>query len=65
MKICAQNPSNGEYSICGDAWDAPDTEDDVAPFRFAKPQERITCNICMDSIRFIQAHYTRSGKLKF
>lgn len=65
MKICAQNPVNSEYSLCGDAFDAPDTEDDVEPFKFVKPQERVTCIICLCAIRNILISYTRNGKLKF
>lgn len=32
MKICAQNPANPEYSLCGMAEDAPETEDDEEEF---------------------------------
>ncbi len=62
MKLCAQNPANYEYSLCGDAFDAPDTESDVEPFRFAEIGEQITCEKCVKCIQDIHRCYTAGGR---
>lgn len=55
MKRCAENPAQGEYTLCGVAWDAPDSEDDVEPFVMAKDDESITCLLCCRVIRIVKA----------
>ena len=40
--------TNGEFTLCGDAWDAPDSEPDWEPGEFRKPKSRIiTCAKCV------------------
>lgn len=56
MKVCAPNPnSGGEYSLCGDAFDAPDTEDDVEEFRIGESGDLVTCPKCREAILEIKA----------
>ena len=62
IKICAVMPMQAEYSLCGDAFDAPDTEDDVEPFELAKPGNVVTCEKCRDIIREIRDTYPRGFK---
>ena len=64
MKRCAQSPAQPEFSLCGDAWDAPDTEDDVEPFRFAERGETVTCEKCRGIIDKIRESYPRGYKLR-
>lgn len=63
MKFCAQAPSQPEYSLCGDAFDAPDTEDDVEPFEFAKPGQVVTCEKCRLAIHRIREAFPRGFKV--
>lgn len=65
MKLCAQHPLQPEYTLCGDAFDAPDTEDDVEPFTFAVYGEKVTCAKCRLAIAFIYEIYTPKGKAKW
>lgn len=63
MKVCAPAYINGgEYSLCGDAFDAPDTEDDVEPFRLAEVGQTVTCEICKQIIREVRDAYPRGYK---
>lgn len=62
MKLCAQAPLNPEFSLCGDAEDAPETEDDVEPFRFAGEGETLTCEACMQIIKHVRLDYTHRFK---
>jgi hypothetical protein len=64
IKRCIQNPLNGEYSLCGDAFDAPDTEDDVEPFRFAEVGEYANCKHCLDLVHFIRHGVTPKGRIR-
>jgi len=64
MKRCAQMPNNSEYSLCGDAWDAPDTECDVEPFRFVERGETVTCSKCREIIDKIKQSFPKGYKLK-
>lgn len=61
MKICAQKPNQPEYSLCGDAYDAPETEDDVEDFSIATPGQRVTCEDCKSAIQEIYTNYTIGG----
>lgn len=62
VKRCATMPWNAEYSLCGDAFDAPQTEDDVEPFELVKPGETVTCEKCRMTIRKIRSEYPRGFK---
>ncbi|UUV44556.1 hypothetical protein RCMOTHERGOOSE_46 [Rhodobacter phage RcMotherGoose] len=67
MKICAQNPIQPEFTLCGDAFDIADTEapdDDIEPFTFAVPGQKVTCEQCLRAIAFIHEIYTPKGKVK-
>jgi len=64
MKICAQNPANPEYSLCGMAEDAPETEDDEEEFEFSRFGIRVTCADCLNVIRNIHETYTQKGYTK-
>lgn len=64
MKICAQHPLQPEFTLCGDAFDAPETEDDVEPFKFAVPGDKVTCEHCRRAIAFIHEIYTSGGKAR-
>lgn len=63
MKRCAQMPNNGEYAVCGYAFDAPDT-DGAEPFEFAEKGQRVTCNDCLSIMEELRATYSPSGKVK-
>lgn len=63
MKICAKMPNNYEYSLCGDAFDAPQTEDDVEPFKLAETGDVVTCDKCRKIIREVRDSYQRGFKL--
>lgn len=39
----------GEFTLCGDAFDAPDTEADVSSFRKAKSRT-VTCPRCVERV---------------
>jgi hypothetical protein len=64
MKLCAQNPIQGEFTLCGDAFDINAVDGDVEPFEFALPGQKVTCEACLRSIAFIHEIYTPKGKLK-
>lgn len=64
MKLCASNPIMGEYTLCGFAFDAPQTENDVADFEFAVKGQTITCESCRFVIEQIYKSYTINGKVK-
>lgn len=65
MRICVQNPVNPEFSLCGDASDAAQTEDDSEEFRFAfEKLERVSCEKCLSIIEEIYTFYTLTGRLK-
>ncbi len=61
MKICAESPSNREYSLCGNAYDAPDDPmlEDMEAFKFADEGETVTCEECTRVIRHIRLDYTQ------
>ena len=63
-RICAQNPINGEYTLCGDAFDIEQTEEDEEPHRHSQPGERLTCEQCKTAIRELFETYTYNGKHK-
>ena len=63
MKRCAQNPMHPEYTLCGDAFDAPETEG-IEPFTFAVPGEAVTCDKCCKAIAYIYEIYTPKGKVR-
>lgn len=51
---CATSPSNAEYSLCGDSWDAFDSGDAEEPFEFAEDGQTINCEECCKVIREIK-----------
>jgi hypothetical protein len=61
VKICAESPSNSEYTLCGNAFDAPDDPllDDMEPFKFAAPGQTVTCTECKRVIDNVRASYPR------
>lgn len=61
-KICSFHPLQPEFSLCGDAFDAPDTEDDVEPFELASNGETVTCENCREAIKAIRDSYPRGYK---
>ena len=66
MKLCATDPLNGEFTLCGDAFDICETRDgaDVEPFRFARIGETVTCERCRVVINTIRLEYPKGYKLK-
>ena len=62
-KLCAEDPLQSEYSLCGNAFDAPDDPMcNVEPFDFARPGQTVNCNECLHSIASIKLHYTPKGR---
>lgn len=45
-RICATNPVQPEFSLCGDAFDGFDSGDLDEPVALAETGERITCERC-------------------
>ena len=66
MKVCAVNPLMGEYSLCGDAFDAPDDpECDTPTFILAtRPGQIVTCEGCLKCIQELRARYTDKGRVR-
>ena len=62
MRVCAENPTQGEYSLCGDAFDIADDDDEAEPFRMAKIRDRVNCEQCLRVIRTIKVGYTNAGR---
>lgn len=50
-----ESPINGEYSLCGRAYDDDESDDRDGPPVFAKVGERITCAECLTIIRFCKS----------
>lgn len=44
------NPSNSEYTLCGDAWDG--NEDDGYTESVRVDDQRVTCPKCVEVIRY-------------
>lgn len=63
-KLCATNPIQPEFSLCGDAYDAPETEDDVEPFDFAYEGQTVTCVNCRHVIDTLREQFPRGYKYK-
>lgn len=67
-KLCAQNPVQPEFTLCGDAFDIISTEapdEDIEPFDFAVGRgDKVTCEHCLRAIAFIYEIYTPKGKVK-
>lgn len=66
MKICAHNPVNAEFSLCGVAFDAAETENEVdAKYVLAtEAGESVSCGDCKLVINEIYSTYTQTGRLK-
>jgi len=65
VKTCAHNPAQSEYSLCGVAFDAPETECDVQEFEFSNETgDKVTCEDCLRIIEELFESYTRKGRLK-
>lgn len=64
MRICGEDPSNPEYSMCGFAFDAPYTEDDCELFELSDGRKAITCCDCKERIQAIYRTFTKSGRLR-
>lgn len=64
MKICAESPSNPEYSLCGNAFDASEDPmcEDMEPFRFAKVGDVVSCKECRRVIVDVRICYPRGFK---
>lgn len=59
MATHMSNPTNGEYSLCGEAWDGEDGAQELA---FAEAGQIVTCNGCRTVIDACKA-VTRSYRL--
>lgn len=65
MKICAHNPAQPEFSLCGIAQDAPYTEEDVEDFKLADEEGvNVTCSECRSILADLFETYTKTGRLK-
>lgn len=62
-KLCADDPLQGEYSLCGNAFDAPDDPmGDVEAFDFARPGQTVNCDECLRAIAEIKLRYSPKGR---
>lgn len=64
MIICAGNAASSDYTLCGMASDAHETDEDCAEFRFAGIGENVTCEECLRVIRDIHKSFTPTGKAR-
>lgn len=67
MKVCATSPLQGEFTLCGDAFDMDETDvgkDEFEPFRFGRPGDRVNCIHCLRAISAIHERYTLNGKIR-
>ena len=64
MKLCAQNPLQSEFTLCGDAFDINAVDDEIEPFRHAEIGEYVTCKQCLKLIEHIHLHITQRGRIK-
>lgn len=60
VKRCAEDPLQGEFSLCGVAFDALD--DDIEPYEIVKPGQTVTCEDCKRCIREIKEYFPRGFK---
>lgn len=56
--VCGQNPTLPEFTLCGMAFDAYDSQDTDVPVVFAAPGETITCPDCRRFISLMRAYRT-------
>jgi hypothetical protein len=57
------NPALSEHTLCGDAFDAPESEPDWADGPFVSTQRTtVTCPRCVAIIRGVQGVRTRQAK---
>lgn len=62
-KLCAEDPLNGEFSLCGNSFDAPDDPMcETDPFDFARLGQTVTCTECLRAIAKIKARYSPKGR---
>lgn len=52
---CVGNPLNGEFSLCGDAFDIAEDLEGEEDYEIAGPGQSITCPRCVLAIREIKA----------
>lgn len=62
MRICAENPIQAEYSLCGDAFDIVAVDPNAEDYMVARPGNHVTCEDCMTIIMEIHTLYTINGK---
>lgn len=55
IRRCAESPSNSEYTLCGDPFDAFDCGDAGEPHEIASHCQSITCPECCRIIRDVKA----------
>lgn len=65
VKRCATSPLMSEFSLCGNAFDGPSTEEDMEPFTFAEEVgESVNCEACLLILKSLFDTYTPTGRLK-
>lgn len=52
----ATSPVWSEYTLCGEAFDIADVEPDSEVPVFARPGERVTCEVCIRIIDWCKHH---------
>lgn len=64
-RLCAQGYSQGgEFSLCGDAYDAVASGDSDTPYRLAERGERVNCENCLAALRYLADRYTPNGLVR-
>lgn len=65
MKVCAHNPAQPEYSLCGDAFDLEADLGEGEPYVLATDtQMPVTCSACKRVLADLFSTYTPTGRLK-
>lgn len=67
MRVCAHDPNQPEFSLCGESFDLKETVDDdeVEAYELATESGRnVTCFKCIATLKELFTYYTPSGRLK-
>ena len=51
-RVCAPMHGNGEYTICGDAFDAHSSGDCPEEINLGDPGDLVTCEKCREAIAY-------------